>query len=86
MLDFTIYPGADGEFILYEDAGDGYEYEDGEFTTIKFSWDDRNRKLMVGKVNGSYPGMIKERVFVVRIVGQEPVEIKYNGKRQSVHL
>lgn len=86
VLDFTIYPGADGEFTLYEDAGDGYEYEDGEFTTIKFTWDDTNRKLMIGKVKGSYPGMIKERVFVVRIVGQEPVEVKYNGKQQSVHL
>ena len=45
-----------------------------------------NDEYMFGKVNGSYPGMIKERVFVVRIVGQEPVEVKYNGKQQSVHL
>lgn len=37
---FEIYPGADGEFVLYEDAGDGYGYEKGEFSLVKFIWND----------------------------------------------
>ena len=26
-LPVTVYPGADGDFTLYEDEGDGYNYE-----------------------------------------------------------
>jgi alpha-glucosidase (family GH31 glycosyl hydrolase) len=29
-IELRIYPGQDGSFIYYEDAGDGYEYEKGE--------------------------------------------------------
>ena len=28
-LDIIVYTGADAEFVLYEDAGDGYAYENG---------------------------------------------------------
>ena len=37
-LEIRIYPGADATFVLYEDAGDGYEYEVGEHATIVFTW------------------------------------------------
>ncbi|MCL2372867.1 MAG: DUF5110 domain-containing protein [Defluviitaleaceae bacterium] len=40
-----IYPGQDGNFTLYEDDGDGYGYENGEYMLTKFTWDDRNAKL-----------------------------------------
>jgi alpha-D-xyloside xylohydrolase len=29
-IELRIYRGADGKFDLYEDGGDGYEYEKGE--------------------------------------------------------
>lgn len=31
-LELYIYPGCDGEFLLYHDAGDGYGYERGEYS------------------------------------------------------
>ncbi|MBR5116429.1 MAG: DUF5110 domain-containing protein, partial [Lachnospiraceae bacterium] len=40
-----IYPGADGSFDLYEDAGDGYRYESGDYTWRHFVWHDRERTL-----------------------------------------
>lgn len=40
-----VYPGADGEFTLYEDAGDGYGYESGEYTLTGFVWNDETHKL-----------------------------------------
>jgi alpha-D-xyloside xylohydrolase len=33
-IELRIYPGADGRFTLYEDAGDNYNYEKGEYSTI----------------------------------------------------
>ncbi len=39
-LELRIYPGADGDFTLYEDGGDGFGYEDGERTTTERTWND----------------------------------------------
>lgn len=40
-----IYPGADGSFIMYEDAGDGYEYEKGDYRLTEYKWDDDSAEL-----------------------------------------
>ena len=39
-LDIVIFPGASNTFMLYEDAGDGSEFENGEFakTTMCLQW------------------------------------------------
>ena len=34
-LQVRIYPGADGEFTLYEDEDDNYNYEKGKYTTVR---------------------------------------------------
>ena len=44
-IEIRIYEGADGEFELYEDENDTYNYEDGKFSKIKFTWDDANQEL-----------------------------------------
>ena len=41
-IELRIYRGADGKFDLYEDAGDGYEYEKGQHSVIPIRWDDRS--------------------------------------------
>jgi alpha-D-xyloside xylohydrolase len=35
-IELRIYNGADGEFDLYEDSGDGYKYERGKHSIIPF--------------------------------------------------
>lgn len=40
-----IYAGSDADYTLYEDAGDGYGYERGEYALTKFHWDDRLQEL-----------------------------------------
>lgn len=36
-----IYPGADADFEIYEDAGDGYAYEKKAFATYRLHWNDK---------------------------------------------
>ena len=80
-LDIVVYPGADAEFVLYEDEGDNYNYEKGAYSTITFKWNDKAQKLTVGEVKGEFPGMLKNRKFNVRIVGQNNIiTIDYNGQ------
>lgn len=44
-LTLRVYPGADGRFALYEDDGESFRYQRGEFTRIVCEWRDRERTL-----------------------------------------
>ena len=84
-LEIRIYPGADGEFVLYEDENDNYNYENGAYSTITFSWDDSEKKLTIGDREGSFSGMLNERTFNVVVVSEnEGVGIDYASQYSSV--
>ena len=78
--------GADGAFELYEDSGDGYDYEKGVFTTVGFSWNDKTKTLTIGARKGAYPGMLKSRTFRVKTLGGAEKAVKYGGKAVKVSL
>ncbi len=67
-LEIRVYPGADASFDLYEDAGDGYGYEHGEFAVTNLVWDDASQHLAVGAPDGGYPGMPADRDVRVVVV------------------
>ncbi len=69
-LELRIYPGADGQFTLYEDENDNYNYEKGVRSTITFTWNDANKTLTIGERKGSFPGMLTERKFGIVWVSQ----------------
>lgn len=69
-IELRIYPGQDATFVLYEDANDTYAYEQGEYATIPFSWNEATRDLTIGARQGSFPGMLASRTFHVVIVGE----------------
>jgi alpha-D-xyloside xylohydrolase len=92
-----IYAGANGEFSLYDDKGDGYDYEQGAHSVIPMRWNDKDEKLTIGDRQGSFPGMLEHRTFhVVRVAdghgtGIAPASdpdatIEYDGKATSVQL
>jgi alpha-D-xyloside xylohydrolase len=68
-IELRVYPGADGEFSLYEDQGDTYAYKQGAHSVIPIHWDDATRTLTIGARQGSYPGMKAGHTFDVVIVG-----------------
>jgi len=96
-IELWVCPGQDGRFTLYEDEGDNYNYEQGSFATIHFTWDDSARQLILDDRQGSYPGMQASRVFRVVIAGGEPFDalaaqatsarsVLYDGQRVVVEF
>jgi len=94
-IELRIYRGADGKFDLYEDAGDGYEYEKGQHSLIPIRWDDRNSTLRIGTREGNFPGMVEHRKFAVVLVGNghgvgsevtssANAEVDYDGKEVKI--
>ena len=85
-LELRLYPGADGTFTLYEDEGDSYNYERGQYTTITFAWNDCTRQLAIGDRKGSYPGMLQRRTFKITLPDGTQKTVNYEGKSVSVGL
>ncbi len=94
-IELRIYPGADGDFILYEDENDNYNYEKGVRSTIRMKWDDQARRLTIGGRKGDFPGMLKNRTFHVVLVGERrgtgvgitpnaDRTVSYSGNEQTV--
>ena len=79
-LEMRIYPGADGSFTLYEDEGDGYNYEKGVYATIDFKWNDRRQTLTISKPKGNYPGMLTQRRFTIVLPDGQQSTIEYKGQ------
>ena len=84
-LEFIVYPGANGEFTLYEDEGDNLNYENGAYSTIKMTWNDKAKTLTIGQRQGSFDGMLTTRTFVVKTPNGEK-KVNYNGKKVTVAL
>jgi alpha-D-xyloside xylohydrolase len=82
-LTLEVYPGADGSFVLYEDEGDNYHYEDGAYSRIVMAWDDTKKSLTIRKREGAFEGMQESRIFTVTCAGQSK-EVQYNGQETVV--
>jgi alpha-D-xyloside xylohydrolase len=96
-IELRLYAGADGDFTLYEDEGDNYDYEHGVSSTIPMHWDDKTGTLTIGDRHGSFPGMLEHRSFrIVRVSNgrgtgtassaEADATVEYDGKTASVHV
>ena len=86
QLELRVYPGADASFTLYEDEGDGYNYEKGICSTIPMQWKETSRTLTIGERKGEYPGMIRERKFTVILPDGTSREVSYSGQSVSCKM
>ncbi len=84
-IELRVYRGADGDFTLYEDENDGYNYEKGVCATIGFHWDDAKQTLTIGERKGEFPGMLAERGFqIIFVSGNHGVGIQAENKPDRV--
>ncbi len=85
-MEIHIYPGADATFNLYEDEGNNYQYENGKYSFIEFTWKDKLNTLIVGNRIGSFQGMKQEREFEIYILNERMGTMLYNGKEQDFYI
>ncbi|MFD2828224.1 TIM-barrel domain-containing protein [Leeuwenhoekiella polynyae] len=90
-LEIRVYEGADGSFSLYEDEFDNYNYENGAYSTISFTWNDANQTLEIADRNGNFDGMLQERRFTIIKISKdgsvsEPKTVDYSGAAVEVEF
>lgn len=65
VITLNIY-GKEASCVLYEDSGDGYEYEQGNYSRTQIIWS--NHKLYVNHLDGNYQGRVREQMKINEIV------------------
>ena len=77
-LEIVIYPGCDVCYEYYEDSGDGYGYEKGEYQMISLLWEDAHRKITIGNAKYSFPQGMKGRRLRI-CLGDMEKWVSYDG-------
>jgi len=85
-LEIRVYPGRDGRYELYDDAGDGYGYRQGQYATVGMTWTDAVRRLEIGARKGGFAGMAQRQRFSVRCGLGAAQTVTYDGRPVSVTL
>jgi alpha-D-xyloside xylohydrolase len=92
-----VYTGKDGSFTLYEDEGVNYNYEKGKYSNIPITYNEANKTLTIGKREGDFKDMLKNRLFRIVWVTKSKstaldfsspsdTAIAYNGNEQTVTM
>lgn len=82
-LSVTVYPGADGSFLLYEDDGKSFNYRKGEWMGIKMTWNDSRRALSLHLAEGSRMLPPVRRTIDVKLA-QTTRQIVFEGRPVEV--
>jgi alpha-glucosidase (family GH31 glycosyl hydrolase) len=90
-LTVTIYPGADGAFLMYEDDGKSFAHRKGAWTGIEFTWHDASRRLTIHLAKGSRLLSPARRPMEIHLASTttgtattQPREITFEGRDLTV--
>jgi len=82
-LSISVYAGADGSFLLYEDDGNSFNYRKGEWMGIEMRWNDARRVLKLELAEGSRMLAPGRREIEVKL-GETLRKIVFEGKGVEV--
>ena len=90
-MELHIYSGHDSEFELYFDEGDHYNYEKGEFATIRIVWNEALQRLTLQERRGSFSDMKSVISFKVTLFSKDGSReyshiLNYNGQAISLEI
>jgi alpha-glucosidase (family GH31 glycosyl hydrolase) len=68
-LIIDVFAGADGRFELYEDGGDGLDYQMAVATTTALSYEDGAGRFVIAARAGSFATAPAARSYTIRFVG-----------------
>lgn len=82
---FTVYPGADGHAVLYEDDGATFDYADGDYAKTRATWTEATRTLRLENEPGAPPPSRPRRLRVAVVRG-EARSVEFDGSPLEIPL
>jgi alpha-glucosidase/alpha-D-xyloside xylohydrolase len=84
-LDISVYPGADGAFLLYEDDGSSFDYRKGQWMGMQMAWNDARKVLKVRLAAGSRMLLPAKRGLRVKM-GEETKSAVFDGRNLEIRF
>src|SRR5579864_7464252 len=84
-LSISIYPGASGSFLLYEDDGRSFNYRKGEWIGTRLNWNDATKTLTLTLAPESRMLPPLRRNISVNVLGNEK-KLVFDGRQAEVHF
>lgn len=85
-LELVVYPGANGQFVLYEDDGVSFDFEKGRFTKIRCAWNDAARELSLELEKGTRLLEGPRKIEVRLAPSKEKRAVVFDGKPIRLRL
>ncbi|MCX6629523.1 MAG: DUF5110 domain-containing protein [Candidatus Solibacter sp.] len=82
-ISVTVYPGANGAFLLYEDDGNSFNYRQGEWMGLQLAWNDVRKALSVKLASGSK--LLGKRELEVKM-GSATKRTRFEGRAVEVRF
>lgn len=82
-LSVSIYPGADGSFLLYEDDGTSFNHRKGEWMGIQMNWNDARKAFSLHLASGSRMLPPVPRAITLKL-GEITRNVTFEGKPVEV--
>ncbi|MHB1876831.1 MAG: TIM-barrel domain-containing protein [Streptosporangiaceae bacterium] len=85
-LTLRVFAGGHGKYTMYDDAGKGLGYQQGQYTDtpITYAPGANASTVVIGPVRGSYPGAPASRQYTVDLVDvSSPSSVHVDGKPLS---
>ena len=87
ISEILIYSGEDGEFTLYNDAGDNYSYEKEKFSAIKLVYIENKKTLTFGKHMGTFTYQENFKIRVIEDHGNfKVIDFRYKGEEETISV
>ncbi len=86
VSEILVYSGEDGEFTLYNDSGDGYAYENGNYSEIPLNYNELEKTFTFGKASGQFKYQESFRIKLIGCGQPKMIEVSYQGKEQTINL
>ncbi|MCA0364449.1 MAG: glycoside hydrolase family 31 protein [Bacteroidetes bacterium] len=89
-LEIRIYTGKNASFKLYNDEGDNYNYEKGNYSEIPLIWDEKSKYLKIGNKTGAFQGDLESIQMNVIFINKNSVKtlksVIYKGKELKLKM
>jgi alpha-glucosidase (family GH31 glycosyl hydrolase) len=84
-LTVSVYPGADGNFLLYEDDGKSFDFRRGAWMGLEMAWNDARKTLILRLANGSRMIAPARRNIEVKMAGVTKTAV-FEGRPVTVRF
>ncbi len=85
-IGIEIFTGKNGAFSVYFDSGNGYEYQNGDYSTVDVLWDDAKQIVTIEKKEGNYS--VPENWVIKKVLNgtETAYSCQYQGDRIELDL